>query len=582
MALRYAVSTGNWSSPATWDGGITIPGAGDVVRPNNFTVTIDQDITIEELRNDAGGSAAANGNFILTGDFTISVGISIQCFATNLLTYNGVGQASIIGAFNGASIISSETTNYTAVVTHAGTGHLTVSMSMSSGVANEIQRFSIAVTQGGTLTCLKAISKTVNVDSGRASVIDVSTVSGATLNLRDIEATNRGIYMVYCSVHTTIVVNGDLKGIIPGVGAAANHGGNIYCASSSKITVNGNLFGGNSGNNGNINHTIGCIGTTQMVINGNITGQLITGTHNQVTNTVHIAGANSTVSIVGNLTGNSTTGSSGISKHALYIANTATNSLITVIGNLYGGVCNAGGGSHDVIRIDSTSSVLNITGDIIAGSGTSRPYGIGVNAGTVNITGSILGGSDFGMVCTGGAVNVIGTLQASTTSPSVSLSGTGNINHIGSVIAGVSAAGIISSNPGSTSLICTGPFVNNNYTLALSVSTLKINAAFNPYFQFRKSDGTVNTYIPNDNSLYPTPGNVRQGINYNISSVGTLAVPTADKVALGTPVDDTIGTAIVTAEDFLNEIAISSHTLAERLRNVSTVQTTGAQLDAFN
>jgi hypothetical protein len=50
MALRYAVATGNWSNTATWNGG-TLPGVGDDVHANGFTVTIDQDINVNSISN---------------------------------------------------------------------------------------------------------------------------------------------------------------------------------------------------------------------------------------------------------------------------------------------------------------------------------------------------------------------------------------------------------------------------------------------------------------------------------------------------------------------------------------------------
>lgn len=62
MALRYAVATGNWSNPAIWNGG-TLPGVGDEVRANGFTVTIDQDIDVERITNAAGAPAVEGGSF---------------------------------------------------------------------------------------------------------------------------------------------------------------------------------------------------------------------------------------------------------------------------------------------------------------------------------------------------------------------------------------------------------------------------------------------------------------------------------------------------------------------------------------
>ena len=69
MANRYAVATGNWSNTATWDGG-TLPQAGDDVRANAFTVTIDQDITVATLRIDTLSPAVGGGVFVITSPTT--------------------------------------------------------------------------------------------------------------------------------------------------------------------------------------------------------------------------------------------------------------------------------------------------------------------------------------------------------------------------------------------------------------------------------------------------------------------------------------------------------------------------------
>lgn len=66
MANRYATKSGNWSDVTVWDGGITLPGVGDVVRPNGYGVTVDQDITVDTLRNDAASPANAGGYFVVS------------------------------------------------------------------------------------------------------------------------------------------------------------------------------------------------------------------------------------------------------------------------------------------------------------------------------------------------------------------------------------------------------------------------------------------------------------------------------------------------------------------------------------
>ena len=72
MGLRIAIANGNWSNPATWNGGV-IPIAGDIVASNNFTVTVDQDINVDSLTNAA--SNAISLIPIMTG-YTTPSGIA--------------------------------------------------------------------------------------------------------------------------------------------------------------------------------------------------------------------------------------------------------------------------------------------------------------------------------------------------------------------------------------------------------------------------------------------------------------------------------------------------------------------------
>jgi hypothetical protein len=111
--------------------------------------------------------------------------------------------------------------------------------------------------------------------------------------------------------------------------------------------------------------------------------------------------------------------------------------------------------------------------------------------------------------------------------------------------------------------------------------------------QFILSDGV------GDANFIPNPANVRSGITYNLDqNTGTLVLPTEDNVRKGVVYDnfDKTGTADLTADDFnqvlddniqnlaegiLQAIQDSTTPLAERLRNVSTVQTTGDQISTI-
>jgi len=72
MAEKYPLANGLWSNAANWNSG-TKPVAGDVVHSNNFTVDIDEDVDVAELRTDAGTTAVGGGFFEVNSDnLTIS------------------------------------------------------------------------------------------------------------------------------------------------------------------------------------------------------------------------------------------------------------------------------------------------------------------------------------------------------------------------------------------------------------------------------------------------------------------------------------------------------------------------------
>ena len=63
---------------------------------------------------------------------------------------------------------------------------------------------------------------------------------------------------------------------------------------------------------------------------------------------------------------------------------------------------------------------------------------------------------------------------------------------------------------------------------------------------------------------------------------GNLIVPSPSNVRKGVPTDNTVGTADLSAQDFLDLLSTSPDPIAERLRNVATVQTTGDQITSLS
>jgi hypothetical protein len=84
---------------------------------------------------------------------------------------------------------------------------------------------------------------------------------------------------------------------------------------------------------------------------------------------------------------------------------------------------------------------------------------------------------------------------------------------------------------------------------------------------------------------YPAITNVRDAVPFNFGSqVGTCKVPNPASVAVGVPVDHTVGTAVLTAEALwglpTEDMAVPG-SIGERLKNAATVDTVGAQIAAL-
>jgi hypothetical protein len=83
----------------------------------------------------------------------------------------------------------------------------------------------------------------------------------------------------------------------------------------------------------------------------------------------------------------------------------------------------------------------------------------------------------------------------------------------------------------------------------------------------------------------PAESDVRFGVTYQSGSkTGTAYIPAASSVGFGVPVDNTTGTAALTPASVWNAATSSlttSGSIGERLKNASTVDTTGDQLAAL-
>jgi len=315
--------------------------------------------------------------------------------------------------------------------------------------------------------------------------------------------------------------------------------GGSFTISAAGITVNCTSSGILSATSGGALLITATTGTTTL--NSNITGGVSTGG-----NACTLSGA-TTLVIAGNLLAGT-----GTNTHALSVSSTST---INITGNITG--VNAQG-----ILITS-GATLNVTGNVIGGNNGSV-FGISNTtlAATINITGNVTAQTGAGISSTiASVVTVKGIITSSNTIAGVSLSST------------------------SSSLTFSGQAINNNGVMAIFCAVVRLYTNDPVQWTFQNNTGgTKILYSAGILLGYPAITNVRNGTTYGASSelTGTLIMAIPANVRRGVNTDATVGTADLTAQDIFSEIASSSDPIAVRLKNIATVQTTGAQLASYN
>lgn len=219
MAARTAVGTGNWSNPAIWDGGATLPGVGDTADSNGFTVTIDQDIAVDALINTnagAGGFTCSTTRTIMA-NIVATVRDVLACGAASPVV------VTVIGNITGGS------SNNVDGIVKSGTGTLNVTGNITGGSGTNAQGLLVTgVGSSGPVTI------TGNATGGSGASVGV--LGGAT------------------GAGAAVVITGDaIGGAVPLAFGASNTG-------TGTLTVLGKAIGNNYGPGGGSNSCPGLNG----------------------------------------------------------------------------------------------------------------------------------------------------------------------------------------------------------------------------------------------------------------------------------------------------------------------------------
>lgn len=277
--------------------------------------------------------------------------------------------------------------------------------------------------------------------------------------------------------------------------------------------------------------------------------------------------------------------------------------------NVIGNTLTNGRSGNSCILVSGLGT-LNFTGNLYSNT-TAASTAVGIritNNSTVNITGNIIWQAisslnSFPLILiTGGAIlNIVGTVYGGA-NIGVSSTGASKITVTGPLIADVAvgqilgSAAVVSTNTSQINIF-TGPFIcHSSGIFPINVYRMNYYRTIGSYFEFR--DETTNGALPpaaaapatrlvSPDTIVdsPIPANVRQGVSYALGTfTGTLAVPSPGSVALGVPTDNTTGTAVLTPAavwDYATASITDANSIGARLKNASTVDTTGSQLQAF-
>lgn len=630
MANIRATQSGNFSSSSTWLGGV-VPTAGDNVYSNTYTVTIDTNIICAKISNIAENSATAGGKFVVSSNVTINANVQVGATVCLEVANNsspiingnvtggtaalgraidnlGTGTLSVSGTVTGGNI-SLTTTNNTNIqhaeaIRNSSSGTISLTgnvngglLAFCAGIVNVLDGNIIingnvfgsnasssayTIRQSNTFSSYGLITVNGNVygSTGTAISFPTSSQGDLTINGNCYGASNSGVGVALslASVAGEVNIYGNVEG---GSGSATSQSG-IVLAGGSDVSVNivGNCTGGRSTyltSNLTTKHAVNLTGSNSVNITGDVAGGPSSSTNNWTVATTTY-GLNITGPAIVSVTGD------------VDVKNSTSNMAISL--NNSSAILNFTGNSYDTHPDDNVTNITNITN----------------TAGTLNITGNVYGkDQNFASPTAESNYSISQTSVNSSTTV------------VGNVYGGLTGCGIRAL----AGDVYIKKVIGNDYGItavagaqrdAVAAFTVGTNARFiveeievgsqgnfpifGPLFLNKTTNNVKMTFKDPDDynisrtlidatsatNLYPLSSDVRYGISYAGGNLtGSCYVPSPSAVTYSVPVDDTTGQAVLSINDLLNfnvEDA-GSNSIWKRLKNCSTVSSTGGQLAAL-
>lgn len=240
-----AINNGNWSTPATWQGGVVPPAGVDVIIAANVSIDV-TNVTV--------GNLTINTGFTLTGVYTNSITMNGGNTLTNNGTLTGTLGSLYTFIFSGSGLVAgSSTTNFSTVQIYGA-----VDFGTTSSVAN------LTINTGGSVNTNRPtyrIGSLLNYNTGGTYLIGDEWVTGNTNYPRALTI-NAGTTLSFGNITTSRRVGGvnDAMNINGGLILSSAAGGDLI------ITSTYNNFNGTFTANG---RTVTCLdGGSNCIVGG--------------------------------------------------------------------------------------------------------------------------------------------------------------------------------------------------------------------------------------------------------------------------------------------------------------------------
>ena len=280
MPIRWAIASGNWSNSAIWNDGLGLPTASDDVAANGFTVTIDQNINVLQLRTLTTGSAASGGGFVINDNYTITA--NINSGTTNCLTFNSGSNGFTI---NGDIDTINNTINIiTLILNGSGVININGAIKRTTGANG---RALININSASTINISGSISPTGSAVSQQTIVVNAA---GTTINLTGPVITppplNNVPIILLNNLAGTININGTISTTytsnplisLPGINSIITVTGSVTTngttggqlvstANAIQVYISGSLTAGTTS-------TISLTGNSQLIVRGPISSSI--------------------------------------------------------------------------------------------------------------------------------------------------------------------------------------------------------------------------------------------------------------------------------------------------------------------